>query len=143
MASSNKIGWNWTDSVTEQLRARKNSNAVRWYVLALPTSCKGHYQGNPQTGLLHCHPLDPVDLLRVGRREDARCRFDFASVRGNFIVLNLPVLAVGLVSNDFAKRFDCHRVLRVSHKLLHLLKGEHVCDVVNENNRGFVVVERS
>lgn len=47
MASSNKIGWNWTDSVTEQLRARKNSNAVRWYVLALPTSRKGHYQGNP------------------------------------------------------------------------------------------------
>lgn len=46
MASSNKIGWNWTDSVSEQLRARKNSNAVRWYVLALPTSRQGHYQGN-------------------------------------------------------------------------------------------------
>lgn len=51
MASSNKIGWNWTDSVTEQLRARKNSNAVRWYVLALPTSRKGHYQGNPARAL--------------------------------------------------------------------------------------------
>ena len=51
MASSNKIGWNWTDSVTEQLRARKNSNAVRWYVLALPTSHKGHYQGNPARAL--------------------------------------------------------------------------------------------
>lgn len=51
MASSNKIGWNWTDSVTEQLRARKNSNAVRWYVLALPTSRNGHYQGNPARAL--------------------------------------------------------------------------------------------
>lgn len=51
MASSNKIGWNWTDSVTEQLRARKNSNAVRWYVLALPTSRQGHYQGNPARAL--------------------------------------------------------------------------------------------
>lgn len=51
MASSNKTGWNWTDSVTEQLRARKNSNAVRWYVLALPTSRKGHYQGNPARAL--------------------------------------------------------------------------------------------
>lgn len=51
MASSNKIGWNWTDSVSEQLRARKNSNAVRWYVLALPTSRKGHYQGNPARAL--------------------------------------------------------------------------------------------
>lgn len=51
MASSNKIGWNWTDSVTEQLRAKKNSNAVRWYVLALPTSRKGHYQGNPARAL--------------------------------------------------------------------------------------------
>lgn len=51
MASSNKIGWNWTDSVSEQLRARKNSNAVRWYVLALPTSRQGHYQGNPARAL--------------------------------------------------------------------------------------------
>ena len=51
MASSNKIGWNWTDSVLEQLRARKNSNAVRWYVLALPTSRQGHYQGNPARAL--------------------------------------------------------------------------------------------
>lgn len=51
MASSNKIGWKWTDSVSEQLRARKNSNAVRWYVLALPTSRQGHYQGNPARAL--------------------------------------------------------------------------------------------
>lgn len=51
MASSNKIGWNWTDSVSEQLRARKNSNAVRWYVLALPTSRQGLYQGNPARAL--------------------------------------------------------------------------------------------
>lgn len=51
MASSNKISWNWTDSVSEQLRARKNSNAVRWYVLALPTSRQGHYQGNPARAL--------------------------------------------------------------------------------------------
>lgn len=51
MASSNKIGWNWTDSVSEQLRARKNSNAVRWYVLAFPTSRQGHYQGNPARAL--------------------------------------------------------------------------------------------
>ena len=51
MASSNKIGWNWTDSVSEQLRARKNSNAVRWYVLALPTSRQGHNQGNPARAL--------------------------------------------------------------------------------------------
>lgn len=51
MASSNKIGWNRTDSVSEQLRARKNSNAVRWYVLALPTSRQGHYQGNPARAL--------------------------------------------------------------------------------------------
>lgn len=51
MASSNKIGWNWTDLVSEQLRARKNSNAVRWYVLALPTSRQGHYQGNPARAL--------------------------------------------------------------------------------------------
>lgn len=51
MASSNKIGWNWTDSVSEQLCARKNSNAVRWYVLALPTSRQGHYQGNPARAL--------------------------------------------------------------------------------------------
>lgn len=51
MVSSNKIGWNWTDSVSEQLRARKNSNAVRWYVLALPTSRQGHYQGNPARAL--------------------------------------------------------------------------------------------
>lgn len=51
MASSNKTGWNWTDSVAEQLRARKNSNAVRWYVLVLPTSRKGHYQGNPARAL--------------------------------------------------------------------------------------------
>lgn len=51
MASSNKIGWNWTDSVSEQLRARKNGNAVRWYVLALPTSRQGHYQGNPARAL--------------------------------------------------------------------------------------------
>lgn len=51
MASSNKIGWNWTDSVSEQLRARKNSNAVRWYVLALPTSRQGPYQGNPARAL--------------------------------------------------------------------------------------------
>lgn len=51
MASSNKIGWNWTDSVSEQLRARKNSNAVRWHVLALPTSRQGHYQGNPARAL--------------------------------------------------------------------------------------------
>lgn len=51
MASSNKIGWNWTDSVSEQLRARKNSNAVRWYVLALPTSRQGHCQGNPARAL--------------------------------------------------------------------------------------------
>ena len=51
MASSNKIGWNWTDSVSEQLRARKNSNAVRWYVLALPTSRQGHYQGKPARAL--------------------------------------------------------------------------------------------
>lgn len=51
MASSNKIGWNWTDSVSEQLRARKNSNAVRWYVLALSTSRQGHYQGNPARAL--------------------------------------------------------------------------------------------
>lgn len=51
MASSNKIGWNWTDSVSEQLRAGKNSNAVRWYVLALPTSRQGHYQGNPARAL--------------------------------------------------------------------------------------------
>ena len=51
MASSNKIGWNWTDSVSEQLRARKNSSAVRWYVLALPTSRQGHYQGNPARAL--------------------------------------------------------------------------------------------
>lgn len=51
MANSDKTGWNWTDSVTEQLRVRKNSNAVRWYVLVLPTSRKGHYQGNPVRAL--------------------------------------------------------------------------------------------
>lgn len=47
MATSKRNTWNWTDSVSEQLRARKNSGAVRWYVLVLPTSRQGHYQGNP------------------------------------------------------------------------------------------------
>lgn len=51
MATSKRNTWNWTDSVSEQLRARKNSGAVRWYVLVLPTSRQGHYQGNPARAL--------------------------------------------------------------------------------------------
>lgn len=51
MAVSNSNSWNWTDSVTRQLRAQKNNNTVRWYVLVLPLSRYGHYQGNPAHAL--------------------------------------------------------------------------------------------
>lgn len=51
MALLSKNSWNWTDSVTCRLRAKKNSEAVRWYVLILPVSRHGHYQGNPARAL--------------------------------------------------------------------------------------------
>lgn len=43
--------WTWPDSVSEQLRTRRNNHAVRWYVLVLPVSSKGCYRGNPAKGL--------------------------------------------------------------------------------------------
>lgn len=91
MASSNKIGWNWTDSVTEQLRARKNSNAVRWYVLALPTSRKGHYQGNPVRAL-------QMELERRARSGDPVFEYfapSYVEVRkqhGELVRTNHPLL---------------------------------------------------
>ncbi len=51
MAVSNSNSWNWADSLTQQLRAKKNSHTVRWYVLVLPVSRHGHYQGNPARAL--------------------------------------------------------------------------------------------
>ena len=51
MAVSNSNSWNWADSLTQQLRAIKNSHTVRWYVLVLPVSRHGHYQGNPARAL--------------------------------------------------------------------------------------------
>lgn len=91
MASSNKIGWNWTDSVTEQFRARKNSNAVRWYVLALPTSRKGHYPGNPARAL-------QVELERRARSGEPVFEYfapSYVEVRkqhGELIRTNHPLL---------------------------------------------------
>ena len=49
--AKNCNSWNWADSALEQLRARKNSHAVRWYVLTLPVSRQGHYLGDPSRGL--------------------------------------------------------------------------------------------
>ncbi len=37
----------WEEHIARQLRNRKNSNAVRWYVLTLPVSAKGLHWGNP------------------------------------------------------------------------------------------------
>ncbi len=91
MASSNKTGWNWTDSVAEQFRARKNSNAVRWYVLALPTSRKGHYQGNPVRAL-------QMELERRARSGDPVFEYfapSYVEVRkqhGELVRTNHPLL---------------------------------------------------
>ena len=91
MASSNKIGWNWTDSVTEQLRAKKNSNAVRWYVLVLPTSRKGRSQGNPARAL-------QMELERRARNGEPVFEFfapSYVEVRkqhGELIRTNHPLL---------------------------------------------------
>lgn len=51
MATPKSNTWSWPDSVAEQIRIRKNGNIVRWYVLTLPTSRMGLYQGNPALGL--------------------------------------------------------------------------------------------
>lgn len=51
MAKSNGNGWNWSESLAERMRMQKNGNAVRWYVLTLPVSRRGHYQGEPARGL--------------------------------------------------------------------------------------------
>lgn len=37
--------------MAKQIRIQKNANAVRWYVLVLPTSRKGYYVGDPARGL--------------------------------------------------------------------------------------------
>lgn len=51
MNDSNVKGWNWTDSIARQIRTRRNAGIVRWYVLILPASRNGHYQGNPARSL--------------------------------------------------------------------------------------------
>ena len=51
MAKSNGSGWDWSESLAERMRMQKNGNAVRWYVLTLPVSRRGHYQGEPARGL--------------------------------------------------------------------------------------------
>ena len=51
MATPKSNTWSCPDSVAEQIRIRKNGNIVRWYVLTLPTSRMGLYQGNPALGL--------------------------------------------------------------------------------------------
>lgn len=56
--------WTWSDSVSEQIRTRKNNHAVRWYVLVLPVSSKGYYRGNPAKGL----QTELARRIRVGEQ---------------------------------------------------------------------------
>ena len=91
MALLSKNSWNWTDSVTCRLRAKKNSEAVRWYVLILPVSRHGHYQGNPARALQE-------ELDR--RVRDGEPRFEFFAPsyvevhenRGQLVRTNRPLL---------------------------------------------------
>lgn len=91
MSASDKNVWNWTDSVAEQLRAKKNSQTVRWYVLVLPTSRKGYYQGNPARAL-------QLELERRTRNEEPLFEYfapSYVEVRkqhGELIRTNRPLL---------------------------------------------------